>query len=85
MKVIQVNSVNQATVLEAISVAHKVETGFVCTSPMDIKCIDGICNKPSEHKYWTIEVNGDYQSVNSQSVVRPSDKVVLKYASSREI
>lgn len=66
--------------LEVVKASHKVETGFVCASPNDIQCIDGTCNK--DGRYWTIEVNGDYQSVNSMTVVQPSDKVVLKYASS---
>lgn len=84
IQVLQVNTSNQATILEALSVNHEVKTGFVCSSQKDIVCVDGLCNRPSEHKYWTIEVNGDYEDFNSQSVVRPSDQVVLKYASSKE-
>lgn len=81
MQTIQINSSSQATVLEALKATHEVKTGFVCTSANDIQCIDGVCNRPSEHKYWTIEVNGNYQDFNSQSLVNPKDKVVLKFSS----
>jgi len=81
MQTIQVNTANQATVLEAVSASHKVKTGFVCSSYNDIQCVDGLCNK--DGKYWTIELNGNYESVNSRSKVYPSDKLVLKYASSK--
>lgn len=84
MKVIEINTTNQAIVLEIIKETHHVQTGMVCNSPHDIVCIDSVCNEPSRNKYWTIEVNGDYNHVNSQSVVRPQDKLVLKYASLNE-
>jgi len=80
MQVIQVNTANQATVLEALSLRHSVKTGFVCASPLDIECVDGVCNNPRRGSYWTIEVNDGYQDANSQTVVGPEDKVVLKYA-----
>ncbi len=84
MQTIQINTANQATVLQALEEKHKVQTGFVCNSLNDIQCIDGVCNNPEKHQFWTIEVNGDYQSVNSMSLVKPGDQVVLKYASSKE-
>ena len=80
MRIIEVNTANQASILEATSLGHKVTTGFVCASDKDIVCVDDICNR--DGKFWTIEVNGNYQSVNSQTLVGPQDKVVLKYASS---
>ena len=84
MQIVQVNTSNQSTILEALSARHHVETGFVCSSDKDIRCVDGVCNNPSKHLYWTIEVNGDYKSVNSKTVIEPSDEVILKYASSIE-
>ena len=81
MQVIQVNTSNQTTVLEALKSSHDVKTAFVCASPNDIECVDGVCNNRVLGRYWTIEVNEEYQSVNSESLVGPSDKVVLKYAS----
>ena len=82
MRVIEVNTAGQVSVLEATSLSHKVTTGFVCLSDKDIVCVDDICNK--DGRFWTIEVNGDYQSVNSQTVVGPQDKVVLKYSASNK-
>ena len=82
VKMIEVNTAGQATVLEAVMAKHNVETGFVCTSQKDIVCVDGLCNKHGH--YWTIELNGNYETVNSQTPVYPSDRLVLKYASSKE-
>ena len=81
LKVIQVDTAGKATVLEAVQARHKVETGFVCAGDNDIMAIDGLWN--NSHYHWTIEVNGDYEHVNSESPVSDSDKLVLKYASSR--
>ena len=82
MKVIQVDTAGKATVLEAVQAAHKVETGFVCASDKDIVAVDGLKNKNGN--FWTIEVNGDYEHVNSTSPVKSSDRLVLKYASVKE-
>lgn len=82
IKVIEVNTSNQVTVLQAVGRTHMIETGFVCSSPKDIVGIDGVKN--SEDKYWTIEVNGDYEHFNSMSLVGPKDRVVLKYGVSKE-
>lgn len=72
------------TVLEALRVNHKVETAYVCSSNDDINCIDDLCSDVVHRKYWTIEVNGKYETVNSRSLLKPQDKLVLKYASLRE-
>lgn len=82
IQVIQVNTANQATVLDALRSTHNVKTGFVCSSPRDIVCVDRVCNSNISGYYWTIEVNGEYETVNSQTLIQPSDQVVLKYASS---
>jgi len=84
MQVLQVNTAGNTTVLEAVKVSHQVTTGFVCTSANDIQCVDGLCNNPSQHKYWTIEVNGDFEDYNSMSKVGPQDKVVLKFSKLHE-
>ncbi len=84
MKVIQIDTAGKATVLEAVQASHKVQTGFVCAGPNDIVAVDGLSNDPVHKKFWTIEVNGDYEHVNSESPVKDSDQLVLKYASSRE-
>ena len=79
MQVIQVNTSNQTTVLQAISENHNVKTGFVCTSSNDIECVDGLCNNRQDNLWWTIQINGDYEHSNSNSIINPDDKVVLKY------
>jgi len=76
--------IRNESILTSLSENHKVITAPVCTSLLGIECIDGLCNDRTNDKWWTIEVNGDYTNFNAQSVVSPSDKVVLKYASSKE-
>ena len=80
VKFIEVNSASHATVLQVISEKHQIKTGFVCISDDDIVCVDGVCNR--DGRYWTIEVNGDFSHVNSLTLVEPTDRIVLKYASS---
>ena len=80
IQVIEIRTDNQATILESIRRTHEVKTGVVCSGPLDIVCIDDVCNIPSKSLYWTIEVNGDYESVNSVTLVKPQDKVILKYS-----
>ena len=82
ISVIQVDALKGKTVLESVRASHDVKTGFVCLSEKDIECVDYVCNDGK--KYWTIEVNGDYANFNSESVLKDSDQLVLKYASSRE-
>jgi len=84
IQVIQIDTANQATVLEAVSAKHSVVTSLVCTSERGIECVDGLCNNPEQGKWWTIEVNGDYEHANSQSLVKPSDRLVLKYGVKNE-
>ncbi len=84
MKVIQIDTAGKATVLEAVQSSHVVGTGFVCVGPNDIVSVDGLKNDPAHKRYWTIEVNGDYEHFNSTSPVKDSDQLVLKYASSKE-
>lgn len=84
MKVLKIDTAGKANVLDAVRSAHTVETGWVCTSQNDIVSVDGLANDAVHQKYWTIEVNGDYEHVNSESPVNASDKLVLKYASLRE-
>lgn len=67
----------ESTILEALRANHEVKTAFICQSPNDIDCIDSLCSHPP--KYWTIEVNGKYETVNSMSQLKPNDKLVLKY------
>ena len=81
MRVIEVDTAGKETVLEAVQATHQVDIGFVCAGPNDIVAVDGLRN--GHGRYWTIEVNGDYEHVNSESPVSDSDKLVLKYASSR--
>ena len=80
IQVIQVNAQSRATVLEVLSTSHVVKTAFVCVSDKDIECVDGVCNNRKVGRYWTIEVNDGYQDVNSQTVIGPEDRVVLKYS-----
>ena len=69
------------TIIESLRENHEVVQAFVCSSPYDIECIDDVCNDREAHKYWTIEVNGDYVHYNSMSRIKPTEKVVLKYSS----
>lgn len=64
------------TVLEKLREKHEVTEGFVCYSPRDIRCIDGVCNTPD--KFWSITVNGNFKDYNSMSVVLPSDRVQVR-------
>ena len=82
IRTLEIKTDNKVSVLEAVESSHWVKTGFVCSSDKDIVCIDGLCNR--ENKFWTIEVNGNYEDFNSRSEIGPSDRLVLKYASSRE-
>ena len=72
----------EATVLQVLQASHKVDKGFVCISPNDIRCIDDVCN--DKNHFWTIEVNGNYKDFNSMSVIKPSDQLKLKYSLSKE-
>lgn len=76
---IKINVVEPMSVVDNLKLKHEVLQGFVCVSPSDIQCIDDVCNENG--KYWTIEVNGNYKDYNSESKLKLSDKVVLKYSS----
>ena len=69
---------NSETVLSLLQEHHKVIRGFVCTSPNDIRCIDGLCNKEGI-AYWEIKVNGDFKHYNSMSHVKQGDEVEVRY------
>ena len=83
-RTLEFNVMNPNTVLEEVSKNHVVKTGWVCASPLDIDCIDFVCTDDKHHKAWLISVNGDYETVNSQTQLKRSDRLVLQYASLRE-
>jgi len=83
-KTLEFNVVSSNTVLEEVSREHVVKTGWVCASPLDIDCIDYVCTDDKKGKAWVISVNGDYETVNSQTRLKPSDRLVLQYASLKE-
>lgn len=84
IKVVEIKTDGTASILQAITKSHRIETGLVCESMEDIKSIDGLAENPASNLYWTIEVNGDYEHYNSRSIVSPSDKIVLKYSHMRQ-
>ncbi len=65
-------------VLSRLERSHQIVRGFVCTSSNDIRCVDDLCNVDGV-AYWSIMVNGNFKDYNSMSVIKPSDKVELKY------
>lgn len=65
-------------VIDVLAVGHTLVTGYVCRSENDIVCVDGLCNQPGV-AYWSIQVNGDYIHYNSESTLKPSDRVELQY------
>lgn len=66
------------TVLSILERNHHVTRGFVCTSANDIVAIDGLHNDPIAG-YWAIYVNGNYKDYNSMSIVKPEDRVEVKF------
>ena len=80
IKIIEINTANEATILDAVSQHHRVVTAPVCVSEKGIECVDGLCNNKTRDLWWTIEVNGRYEDINSQTMVKPADRVVLKYS-----
>ena len=69
--------VGYGSVLDVLKENHTVTTGFVCNSPLDIVCIDSLCN--DDKHVWTIEVNDDYTNYNSTSKIMETDRVELIY------
>ena len=75
----QINtSPNRIPLIDFLKLSHEVRQGYVCASPDDIMCIDGLCNKDGE-AYWSIQVNGNYKDYNSKSLVSLEDKVEIHY------
>lgn len=83
-RVIVVTPIYASSVLESVRAEHKVKTGFVCFSDMDIQCIDNVCQDTTKHLYWSINLNGDYSKVNSMTPLKEGDLVKLEYASLKE-
>jgi len=83
-RVMVITPIENRSVLESVRAEHKVKTGFVCYSNMDIQCIDDICQDTTKHLYWSININDDYSKVNSMTPLKAGDSVKLEYASLKE-
>lgn len=70
------------SVLVSASAKHRITEGFICFSDHDIKCVDDICDDGKLH--WSIRLNGEYATVNSQTVLKESDKLRLEYSNLKE-
>lgn len=80
-KTLEFNVMDSHSVLEEVSRNHVVSTAWVCASPLDIDCIDFVCTDDKKNRAWIISVNGEYETVNSQTQLKKSDRLVLQYSS----